>query len=246
MIKIRDVGPVRWLVLNRPDKRNALDANMVTELLDALDDCGNARCVAITGEGKAFSAGADLSALQRMKSASYEDNLADSRHLAALFTRIAEHDLPVIAAVNGHAIAGGAGLALACDFTYSVRDAQFGFTEVRIGFIPAIVMNFLVRIAGEKVARDLCLTGRRITPGEAARLGLLTVVDDLEGAVARIGDEIASCSPAAVARTKRHFLEIRPLDLDASAQANAQARATEDCQEGIASFLEKRKPRWQG
>jgi methylglutaconyl-CoA hydratase len=246
VIKVRDVGPVRWLVLNRPEKRNALDADMVTALLNALDNCGDARCIAITGEGRAFSAGADLAALQRMKDASYEDNLADSRHLASLFTRIAEHDRPVIAAVNGHAIAGGAGLAVACDFTLSVRAAQFGFTEVRIGFIPAIVMNFLTRVAGEKVARDLCLTGRRITPDEAARLGLLTVVEDLDGAVARIGDEIASCSPEAVARTKRHFLEIRPLDLDPSAQANARARATPDCQEGIAAFLEKRKPRWQG
>ena len=245
MIRIRDCGPVRWLTLDRPEKRNALNAEMVSALMDALDDPGQARCLAITGQGNTFSAGADLKALQELRDASFDDNLADSRHLAGLFEKIARHPLPVVAAVNGHAIAGGAGLALACDFTLAAPGALFGFTEVRIGFVPAIVMNFLLRIAGEKVARDLCLTGRRVAVQEAASLGLLTVAEDLEAAVAALGDEIAKNSPAAVARAKRHFLELRPLDLAPSAEANARARTTDDCREGIAAFLEKRKPSWQ-
>ena len=245
MIEIRDEGPVRWITLNRPEKRNALNAEMVTALRNALDGTGDARCLAITGAGKAFSAGADLQALQDMRTATYEENLADSQHLAGLFLAIAEHPLPVAACVNGHAIAGGAGLAIACDFTYAVPGAMYGFTETRIGFIPAIVMNFLMRRVGERVSRDLCLTGRLMDTGEAESLGLLAVHDDPSAAVAALGNEIAQCSPEAVARTKRHFLELRPLDLSASAAANAHARATDDCREGIAAFLEKRKPRWQ-
>lgn len=244
MIETRDAGPVRWITLNRPDKRNALNADMVTAIGGALDDCGEARCVAITGAGKAFSAGADLKALQEMRDASFDENLADSRHLAHLFEKIATHPLPIIAALNGHAFGGGAGLAVACDFALARPGVLFGFTEVRIGFVPAIVMNFLLRTVGEKVARDLCLTGRRLPVEDAQDLGLLTVVDDLEEAVAEIGAEIARCGPQAVATTKRHFLELRPLDLDPSAEANAYARATPDCREGIAAFLEKRKPRW--
>lgn len=244
MIDVRDEGQVRWLTLNRPEKRNALNAELVTALRDALNDPGDARCIAITGAGNTFSAGADLAALRAMQNASHEENLADSQHLAGLFTAIAEHPLPIIAAVDGHALGGGAGLAVACDFTLATPGALFGFTEVRIGFIPAIVMNFLLRAVGEKVARDLCLTGRRLPAAEAADLGLLTVTDDLAGAVADLGKEIGLCSPEAVARTKRHFLELVPLDLSASAEANAQARATKDCRAGIAAFLEKRQLPW--
>ena len=244
MIDVRDEGPVRWLVLNRPEKRNALNAAMVTALRAALADTGDARCLAITGTGNTFSAGADLGALQAMQTASYDDNLADSRHLASLFADIAGHALPVVAAVNGHAIAGGAGLVLACDFACAAPGIQFGFTEVRIGFVPAIVMNFLVRRVGESIARDLCLSGRRVTSEEAQALGLMNVTEDLASTVASIGAHIAQGSPEAIATTKRHFLEIAPLDLDRSAACNARARATDDCKEGIAAFLEKRKPTW--
>ena len=129
----------------------------------------DARCIVITGAGKAFSAGADLKALEAMQGASFEENLADSQSLAALFLAIAEHPLPIVAAVNGHAIAGGAGLALACDATFVARGAKMGFTEVRIGFVPAIILNFLLRNGGEKLLRDLCLTGRLLTEDESPR-----------------------------------------------------------------------------
>ncbi len=244
MIDIRDEGCVRWLTLNRPEKRNALNAAMVTALKESLKDTGDARCLAITGAGNTFSAGADLAELQAMQDRSYEENLADSRHLSELFVEITRHPLPVVAALNGHAIAGGAGLAVACDFTFATPGALFGFTEVRVGFIPAIVMNFLVRAAGEKVARALCLSGRRLPVEELEQLGLLAVVPDLGAAVADLGARIARSSPEAIAATKRHFLELFPLDLEASIAANARARGTDDCKEGIAAFLEKRTPRW--
>jgi methylglutaconyl-CoA hydratase len=152
----RDEGIVRWLVLNRPEKRNALDAEMVTRLMDELEGARGtqARCLAITGAGSVFSAGADLAALQALQRATREENLADSLRLAELFQAIAEHPLPVLAAVNGHAIAGGAGLAIACDFAVGVEGAKLGFTEVRIGFIPAIILNFVLRAVGENVARS--------------------------------------------------------------------------------------------
>jgi len=244
----RDEGPVRWLMLNRPDRRNALSAELVTRLREALAAPGDARCIALTGAGKVFSAGADLEALQRAQSASPAENLADARLLADLFADIAAHPLPVIAALNGHALGGGAGLAVACDFTLAVADAKLGFTEVRLGFVPAIVLNFLLRAASEKVARDLCLTGRLLDAPEAEALGLLRVADDLPGTVAALGREIAAASPAAVRRTKELILELRQLPLTAGlqrgAEANAEARGTPDCREGIAAFLEKRRPRW--
>jgi len=205
-----------------------------------------------TGAGTAFSAGADLAALQAMRRASREENLTDSIAIADLFERIARHPLPVIAAVNGHAVAGGAGLAIACDFSVGVRDAKFGFSEVKIGFIPAIVMNFLLRAVGENVARALCITGRLEPMDDARRLGLVQMVvehDALGAAVQSIGDEIAAASPEAIARTKALFLKLRPLPLAeglrAAAEENAEARGTDECREGVAAFLEKRKPRWR-
>jgi len=253
ILHVRDEGPVRWLVLDRPDKRNALNAELVKRLQEELErarDCA-ARCIAITGSGSTFSAGADLEELRKMQTASWEKNLADSLQIADLFQAIAEHPLPVIAAVNGHAIAGGAGLAVACDFAIAAAGARFGFPEVRIGFVPAIVMNFLLRAVGENLARALCITGRLEPMEDARRLGLVQMVvepDELERVVASIGEEIAGASREAIARTKALFLKLRPLPLEeglrAAAEENAEARGTDDCQEGIAAFLEKREPKW--
>ena len=248
LILTRDVGPVRWLTLNRPEKRNALNAELVEALSNALSDTGRARCLAITGAGNTFSAGADLAALKAMRDATLEENEADSRKLADLFLQIAEHPLPIIAAVNGHAIAGGAGLAVACDLTFAVPGASFGFSEVRIGFVPAIVLNFLIRTVGEKESRALCLTGKRIPVEEAQKAGILGVTPALEETVQYFGDQFAKTSPEAVAHTKRLFLQLGSLPLREgvllAAKENAAARATADCREGIAAFLEKRPPSW--
>jgi methylglutaconyl-CoA hydratase len=183
-----------------------------------------------------------------MQSATREEHLADARSLADLFRAVAEHPLPVVAAVNGHALGGGAGLVSACDLAFAVPTARIGFTEVRLGFVPAIVLNFLLRVAGERVARDLCLTGRQLESAEAQSVGLWRVTDGLEEAVRALGDEIAQTGPDAVAHTKRLFLALRHLPLaDGLARAceeNAAARMSADFREGVAAFLEKRKPRW--
>jgi methylglutaconyl-CoA hydratase len=248
LVLVRDEGSVRWLTLNRPDARNALSAELVDALKARLAEETDARCIVITGAGTVFSAGADLKALEAMQSAGYEQNLADSQSLAGLFLAIAEHPLPIVAAVNGHAIAGGAGLALACDATFVARGAKVGFTEVRIGFVPAIILNFLLRNGGEKLLRDLCLTGRLLNENEIATLTTdLVEPDALASRVAAFAAELDKASPQAVAATKKIFLDLRPLveGLGLAAELNAQARATEDCREGIAAFLQKRNPSWR-
>ncbi|MHC4848280.1 MAG: enoyl-CoA hydratase/isomerase family protein [Planctomycetota bacterium] len=248
LVLVRDEGSIRWLTLNRPAVRNALSAELVDALKARLAEETGARCIVITGAGTVFSAGADLKALEAMQSASYEKNLADSRSLAGLFLAIAMHPLPIVAAVNGHAIAGGAGLALACDATFVVRGAKVGFTEVRIGFVPAIILNFLLRNGGEKLLRDLCLTGRLLNEAEIATLTTDVVnPDGLAPRVAAFAAELDKASPQAVATTKKIFLDLRPLveGLGLAAELNAQARATEDCREGIAAFLQKRDPSWR-
>jgi len=247
-VLVRDAGPVRWVTLNRPDKRNALSAELIKALKAALKDPGQARLIAITGAGPTFSAGADLSALQKMRSATREEHLADARSLAELFLLVADNPLPVVAAVNGHALGGGAGLVAACDFAFAVPTARIGFTEVRLGFVPAIVLNFLLRAVPERVARDLCLTGRQLEAAEAAAIGLWRVADDLEAPVRALGDEIARCGPGAVAHTKRLFLALGHLPLadglEKACEENADARMSPDFREGVAAFLEKRKPGW--
>jgi methylglutaconyl-CoA hydratase len=247
-VLVRDAGPVRWITFNRPERRNVFTTELVAALKAALKEPGHARVIAITGVGSAFSAGVDLAALQKMRSATREQQVADARSFAELFRTVADHPLPVVAAVNGHALGGGAGLVAACDFAFALPSARIGFTEVRLGFVPAIVLKFLLGVVSARVARDLCLTGRQLDAAEAERLGLWKVTGDLEAAVRALGDEIALTSPAAVAHTKRVFQAIPHLPLaDGLARAceeNADARMSADFREGVAAFLEKRKPRW--
>lgn len=249
-------GPVLTLTLNRPEKRNALSAEMVAALLGALDAAAQAedvRVVVLTGAGRVFSAGADLAALERLQTASATENLADSALLADLFRRIYRHPKPVVAHVNGHAIAGGCGLAAVCDFALVSDGAKLGFTETRIGFVPAIVAVFVVRKLGEAAARDLMLRGHLVSAEEAARVGLVTravPADALAAAVEALADEIArETSPSAVALTKRLLADVPALGLDEglsyAAQLNALARGTDDCRAGIAAFLGKTDPPWR-
>ncbi len=247
---------VATVTLNRPDKRNALSSALVTTLRDALDDAAaddDARVVVLTGAGKAFSAGADLAALEALQEASALDNLADSEHLAALFERIYLHPKPVIAKVNGHAIAGGCGLAAVCDFSIAVSKAKLGFTEVRIGFVPAIVMVFVLRKLGEAAARDLFLRGALIPAEDAAAIGLITRAvppETLDEAVDDLARELATqTSASAVALTKKMLAQVPGMGfreaLAYATQMNAFARSTPDCQAGIAAFLNKTDPPWR-
>jgi methylglutaconyl-CoA hydratase len=245
---------VALITLNRPEKRNAVSFELISELTAALDEVERspAQVLIITGAGKAFCAGLDLEELKGLLGKTHEENLKDSARMAKIFRRIYDFPLATIAAVNGHAIAGGTGIATMCDFTLAVPDAKFGYTEVKIGFIPALVSSVLVWQVGHKIARDLLMTGRLFDAGEAHRYGLVNEVVEPERLMARareLAAELLELSPSSVRLTKKliNGFIARPLD-EQMAQAiedNARIRTTEDFREGVSAFLEKRKPRWK-
>ena len=247
---------VAILTLDRADVRNALSAELVTDLraaLEALRDDRSVRAVVLTGAGKAFSAGADLRALQQLGAATSEENKADSARLADLLHALYTFPKPVVAAVEGAAVAGGAGVASACDLIVSGASAKFGYTEVRLGFVAAIVMVFLLRVVGEKHARELLLTGRLIDAREAHRVGLVNEVVPDGTALARateLAAEIARHSPTALATTKEMLAMVPGMGLTEALRyavgVNAWTRTTDDLREGVAAFLEKRDPVWPG
>lgn len=258
-------GEIARITLNRPAKRNALTPRMIAEIHAALDELesGPCRAVILTGAGKSFCAGMDLSVLQEtarklsarteLGDAALVELAEDSRRIAALFARVHAFSKPLIAAVNGHALAGGCGLATLCDITLAAPDAQFGYTEVRIGFMPAFVSIYLIRQIGEKRARDLLLSGRIVHAAEARDLGLVNEIVPAESLLLRaqeIAARFASVSPTSVTYTKRLLAEFFADELlratDHAVEASARIRATADFREGLAAFLEKREPRWQG
>jgi len=248
-------GAVATLTLNRPDKRNALSATLIAELLRALDEieASRAQIAILTGAGKAFCAGMDLEMLQGLAARTHAENLEDSRQMARMFRRIYEFPKPLLAAVNGAAVAGGCGIATLCDFTLAAPEAKFGYTEVKIGFIPAIVSVFLLRMTGEKRARDLLLTGRLFDAPEAHALGLVTEIVPAGKLMVRAQEfakSLLGVSPTSLLRTKKLLRDFYAAGLDhqlaLAVEANAAIRATADFKEGLASFLEKRPPRWSG
>lgn len=247
--------PVATLMLNRPDKRNALNAELVHELGEAhreLVKDATLRVIVLKGAGSAFCAGADLASIQALQDATPEENLHDSRALRDLFKQLYHSRIPIIAAVNGPALAGGAGLATVCDFVLATSESIIGYPEVKIGFVAAMVMVFLTRQVGERKARELLLTGRALKAREAVEIGLINRVvpqDQLEREVEKLAKSLTKNAPQAMALTKELLPEVWSMDLDDAlehaANANVHARATSDCKEGIAAFLEKRKPQWK-
>lgn len=254
-ITLQDTDGVALVTLNRPEKRNAISYELIEDLLRALDHVRDSpsKVLIITGAGKAFCSGMDLENLKALTGRSQQQNVEDSRTMARLFRSIYDFPKPTIAAVNGAAIAGGTGIATICDFTLATPDAKFGYTEVRIGFVPAIVSNFLVRQIGEKQARDLLLTGRIFAADEAHRLGLVNELVDADRLLPRayeLARSLMENSPASLHATKKLLSQIVNAELDrslnASIEENARIRQTHDFKEGITAFLEKRKPRWSG
>jgi len=248
-------GHIANITLNRPDKRNAISTTMMAELQTALDEIekSHVRVALITGAGKAFCAGMDLEMLAAIGKQSAAENQEDSRRIAKMFRRIWSFPRPLIAAVNGAAYAGGCGIATLCDFTLAAPEAKFGYTEVKIGFLPAIVSVFLTRQIGEKRSRDLLLTGRIIDAAEAKEFGLVTEIVPAEHLLHRaqeLAETLIEASPSSLSRAKRLLIssEIAGVDhdLERAILENARIRCTPDFQEGLASFLEKRKPVWQG
>jgi len=248
-------GRVATITLNRPEKRNAISFELIEDLLLALDEVAKSDAIVtiVTGAGKAFCSGMDLDNLKALLGRSPEQNLEDSRTMVQLFRTLYEFPKVTIAAVNGAAIAGGTGLALLCDFTLAVPDAKFGYTEVRIGFVPAIVSTFLLRQIGEKQARDLLLTGRIFGAEEALRLGLVSEIVAPESLMARaqqLAGTLMENSAASLRATKQLLTDHARGELDAQIESavreNAAIRTTADFREGIMSFLEKRKAVWTG
>ncbi len=248
-------GGTATITLNRPEKRNAISFDLIDDLLRALGDVAksDAGVLILTGAGKAFCSGMDLENLKTLLGRTPEQNVQDSQTMVQLFRSLYEFPKVTIAAVNGAAIAGGTGLALLCDFTLSVPEAKFGYTEVRIGFVPAIVSTFLLRQVGEKQARDLLLTGRLFGAEEAARIGLVNEIvpaDNLIKRARELAAVLIENSPASLRATKQLLTDHARAELDAQIEAavreNAAIRTTADFREGISAFLEKRKPVWTG
>ena len=253
LLECRD--SIATITLNRPDKRNAVTTAMIADLQSALDFIEKnhaTRVVILTGAGKAFCAGMDLDMLAAIAKQSPAENQEDSRRIAKMLRRIWSFPRPLIAAVNGAAYAGGCGIATLCDFTLAVPEAKFGYTEVKIGFLPAIVSVFLTRQIGEKRSRDLLLTGRIIDAQEAKEFGLVTEVvpaDHLLDRAHELAADLIAASPNSLTRAK-HLLTSAAApgidhDLERAIMENARIRCTPDFKEGVASFLEKRKPVWQ-
>jgi methylglutaconyl-CoA hydratase len=248
-------GAVATITLNRPDKRNAISFQLVEELMAALNEIERspAQVVILTGAGKAFCAGMDLEELKSLLGKTHDENVKDSSRIAGIFRRLYEFPKATIAAVNGAAIAGGTGLATMCDFTLAVPEAKFGYTEVRIGFVPAIVSSILVWQVGHKIARDLLLTGRLFDAAEGYRFGLVNEVvapEKLMDRARELAGQLLENSPSSVRATKKLINSFIGTQLDqqiaAAIEDNARIRTTADFREGISSFLEKRKPHWSG
>jgi len=241
------------ILLNRPDKRNAISYELIHDLTVALNKAASSHApvTILTGAGSAFCAGMDLENLRQLIGRSDEENLKDSETMAGLFRTLYDFPKPTIAAVNGAAIAGGTALATLCDFTLAVPEAKFGYTEVRIGFVPGIVSSYLISNVGERRARDLLLTGRLFGAEEAHRLGLVNEIvmpDRLMHRAHELARQLLENSPASLRVTKKLLSEYTKDQFDRqvarAVQDNAAIRQTADFKEGVSAFLEKRKPRW--
>ena len=252
-ILIADEGWVRTITLNRPERRNAMTPEMQVELIAALEEAGASDCrvVVLAGAGESFCSGLDLAVLQAAKDKSAAEHREDATRISKLFRTLYELPKPTIAAVQGAAVAGGTGLATICDFTLAVPGAKFGYTEARIGFVPAVVSAYLRLQIGDKAALDLLLTARLFDAEEGFRLGLVNEVvgvEELGTRVKALAERLAANSPSSLRATKKLLAAQNRAWLDAAIElameANAAARETADFHEGVAAFLEKRKARW--
>jgi methylglutaconyl-CoA hydratase len=252
-ILVEENGWVRTITLNRSERRNAMTPAMQDELIAAFEDAATSACrvVVLEGAGESFCSGLDLSVLQTSREKTAAEHRADAERIARLFRTLYELPKATIAAVHGAAIAGGTGLATICDFTLAAPAAKFGYTEVRIGFVPAVVSAYLSLQIGDKRARDLLLTGRLFDAAEGYRVGLVNEVvaaEELGARVRALAETLAANSPESVRATKRLLAAQSKGWLDAAIalamEANAAARETADFYEGVTAFLEKRKAVW--
>jgi methylglutaconyl-CoA hydratase len=246
---------IAYITLNRPEKSNALCYELVSELRHAFKSAEEdemAKIVILKANGDAFCAGADLQYLQDMQTNSFEQNVADSDNLKDLFLQIYQMKKVVISQVHAHALAGGCGLAAVCDFSFTTPEATFGYTEVRIGFVPAIVMVFLLRKIGESKARELLLGGPVIAAQEAVEMGLINFMKDhdkLASEVKRFASRLIENNSAyAMGVTKQMMAKVQSLPLEEAltfaSEMNAKARGSDDCRRGIQAFLNRQRVNW--
>lgn len=256
-LTLRQDGHVATVTLDRPEVRNAFNEDLIAELTAVFGQLAGddaVRCVVLAANGPAFCAGADLNWMRRMAGYSREENLADAHGLAAMMHTLHSCPKPTIARVQGDVYAGGTGLVAACDIAVTVDSAFFCLSEVRLGLIPATISPYVVRAMGERAAHRYFLTAERFDAAEALRIGLvhqMVAPDQLDAAIAGLTSALVNASPAAVTSCKRLIAQVAGRDLTPeliayTAGAIADSRATDDAREGVASFLGKRKPRWQG
>ncbi len=242
-LRVEHDGPLLRLTLARAEKRNAFDSALVGELTEAFAGAGEARAVVLRGEGPSFSAGADIDELRAAVDQNEEERLADARHWRALLNAVDGCPAPVVAGVHGSTLGGACGLLACCDVVVADRKARFGFSEVKLGVVPAVVSPFVVGRIGPGAARALFVTGERFGAERALRIGLATeVVDDLDAGVAGVVAEILAAAPNAVRLAKR--IARAPLDAGESTRLIADLRASDEGQEGLRAFLERRAPNW--
>ena len=236
-------GPLLRITMARPDRRNAFDAELIAGLTEAFTDVGSARAVVLAGDGPSFSAGADVVWMRSSVALSYDENVEDALRLRAMLDAINGCPAPVVAAVHGHALGGGAGLVACSDVAIAERGAQFAFSEVKLGIVPAVISPFALAKIGPSAARRYFVTGERFGADVALRIGLVhEVTDDLGGAVERVVAELLSAGPEAARAAKA--LARAPQSADATARLIAAHRTSEQGQEGLRAFLEKRRPDW--
>jgi methylglutaconyl-CoA hydratase len=243
-LRIERDGPVLTVTMAKPERRNAFDAALIAELTDAFADVGDAHAVVLAGEGPSFCAGADVEWQRSSIDLSYEENVEDAMRLYRMLEAIDACPAPVVARVQGHALGGGSGLVACADIALAAEDALFGFSEVRLGIVPAVISPFVLRRIGPGAARRLFLTGERFDAATALAIGLVQEVSaDLDEALARIVADLLAGGPQAVRAAKRLVRE-RPEGLE-TAQIAAERRTSDEGQDGLRAFLEKRAPAWR-
>jgi methylglutaconyl-CoA hydratase len=253
-LDIHHDGPVVRITLNRPDVRNAFDDVLIGELTDwaeSVSPAAGTRAAVLLGAGRAFCAGADLSWMSRMITYSHDENVRDARALGRMFSALNSLPIPLIGRIHGAALGGGAGLAAVCDIVVAAEDAIFGFTEVKLGILPAVISPYVVSKIGPSAARELFLTGSRFPAARAKEIGLVHVVaeeGELDRVIAKHVNDVLTSGPEAVAAAKRLIAEIAhktPAQaLEQTAEAIAGQRVSPEGQEGMRAFLDKRKPSW--
>ena len=242
-LRVERDGPILRVTLAKPDRRNAFDAELIAELHEAFRDVGDARVVLLSGDGESFCAGADIEWQRSAIDLSFDQNVEDAMRLFAMMQAIDACPAPVVARIQGYALGGGSGLAATVDIAIAGEDAIFGFSEVKLGIIPAVISPFVLPKIGEGAARRYFVTGERFDAQAALRIGLVSeVADDLDGAVDRVVGELLTSGPQAAREAKR-LVRTHPRG-EETAQWAARMRASDEGQEGLRAFLERRKADW--